>query len=322
MPCEPDLITFSATGAVTPMTTAEIAGGFGQCSEPKPTTGRLNFVLNWLTCHVLGLKAAIDEAGPCTATPATTAQIAGIDLNDRVVVCADGSSAGFQLGDLPFATSAELEAIAPCTAPAITAAEQTALDADPSTGSVTVCIPDGAGKKAVAVPLDALLSGGGAGASVDLGAGVLALEFMYGPMLAFRSVFDPVSVSPQQAFNKTGWPVTSVTVPAGATHMAFMLQNTNPIGNGMQLETQGEIRLINCVPGDVFAITPTSLLQKNGANVQLVNATNQTVVLPTNKQIVSLNAKPWILEHFTTVDTANGPSGHQYACVLCPVKVA
>jgi hypothetical protein len=104
--------------------------------------------------------------------------------------------------------------------------------------------------------------------------------------------------------------------------MAFMLQNTNPIGNGMQLETQGEIRLINCVPGDVFAITPTSLLQKNGANVQLVNATNQTVVLPTNKQIVSLNAKPWILEHFTTVDTANGPSGHQYACVLCPVKVA
>lgn len=170
MPCDPELTTFSATGPVTPMSAAELSGGFGQCADPKPTTGRLNWVLNWLSCHLGEVKATAEGANPCTATAATAAQAAGIDADDKVSVCIDGVTLGVNVLDLPFATQSDLdaigllvEAVSPCTSTPITAAEQTALDADLSTGSVTVCIPDGAGSKTVSVGLDALLIGGGIG---------------------------------------------------------------------------------------------------------------------------------------------------------------
>jgi len=155
MPCEPDLTLFSEVGAVTPMSGAEVAGGFGQCSDPKPTTGRLNWVLNWLTCHLIGVKQTADESHPCKAQEADAAELLLIE-DASLAICIDGNARRVDVGDLPFQPSI-------CSIEEISADELAALAADPATGKIAVCISDGTDEKVVSIALDDLPGSGGGG---------------------------------------------------------------------------------------------------------------------------------------------------------------
>lgn len=61
MPCTPEINAFADGGAQTPMTSIEVAGGFGACSEPKATSGRLNWVLNKAFCQIDEAATQLDE---------------------------------------------------------------------------------------------------------------------------------------------------------------------------------------------------------------------------------------------------------------------
>lgn len=95
-----------------------------------------------------------------------------------------------------------------CDAAAISAAELLALDADPSTGKVTVCIPDGAGTKPVAVSL-ADLPGAGGGAFDSLAVGATVMCWM-------RNMTTHVNAGTVVAGNVLWWP-TSATGGGGSS---------------------------------------------------------------------------------------------------------
>lgn len=262
MPCEPNLTTFSATGLNIPMTAGQIAGGFGDCSEPKATTGRLNWVLNWLTCHLLEVKTAVAVVNPCTAATATAPEIAALTGAEPMVLCIASAAKAVPINSLPFATDADLLAISPCAAPAITVAEQAALDLAPSTGKVSVCIPDGAGTKVVSVPLDSLPSAAGGGALVSAGMKTVVFD---GPVWPFwyNSGVGMVSQG-YGAHTFTGTPV-NFTVPAtGVTHVAAIFADTLSL-------SRASVHTVS--PGDVFGIV-TGNLQKNAVSIGIAAPIN------------------------------------------------
>lgn len=123
-----------------------------------------------------------------------------------------------------------------CDAAAISAAELLALDADPSTGKVTVCIPDGAGTKPVAVSLaDLPAAGGGSGAgafdNLAVGATVMCwMRFMTASVNAGTVVAGDELWWPTEARGGNGSSVAAINI--GTAAQTWQALTTATYGSG------------------------------------------------------------------------------------------
>jgi hypothetical protein len=202
----------------------------------------------------------------------------------------------------PAYVKAAIKPIAPCTATPAKLAEVAAMAADPSKFKVTVCYNDGT-PAPVSVDGDDLI--GMLGGGFVAGPGVKQVNFL-GPVLPFYT-FSHNNFE----FLRSGWPYSSITVPAGATHVAFISPDVVSGGSG-QVEGEGSLmKICAAAPGDVFAIAGNQLT-KNGSTTYATGEVTSPVVY---------TGYPWVPGHGGTANM--GPSNaNSKAVLLCPVSLA
>lgn len=259
--CDPDLSPFAASGTMTPMTPAEIASGFGQCSDPRPTTGRLNWVLNWLTCQIGALS-------PCDADAATPAQIAAMTSDTPILTCIGGAPVSVPASALPFATDADIAVLNPCSALAADSGDVALMAANPASIRVSVCHDDGT-PSVKSINGAELVDIIGGASSASWGSLNMPLVVPQGP-IAFNYSTDGNDPA------VTGWPST-FTVPAGVTHVVVHTQNGTLQGDVTGQESH---RVYPVNVGDVVAFNSAGSPTLNGANGVLYGNNPVAAIVP------------------------------------------